>query len=191
MGDQGAGGTLSPFLRRTRFRAALPYIRGRVLDFGCGVGALANHVSQVDYLGVERDKASLTEASRRHPEHQFAEVWPPELRFDTVVALAVLEHLHDPLAFLRQARAALRPGGTIVLTTPHPAWEWVHSLGARVGLFSHEAHEEHEELLNREEIERLARAADLALAVYARFLAGANQLAVLRRTEGGSGLTRP
>jgi SAM-dependent methyltransferase len=54
--------------------------------------------------------------------------------FDLVVAWHVIEHLIDPLEFLRQARSCLRPGGLLALRTPNVAslvsrangraWEW-------------------------------------------------------------------
>ena len=40
MADQGAEGWLSPWLRMQRIKAAQPYLSRRVLDFGCGSGAL-------------------------------------------------------------------------------------------------------------------------------------------------------
>jgi len=59
---------------------------------------------------------------------------PPELSaasFDVVSALAVLEHLDDPKAALREAHRILRPGGLLVATCPNPFWD---ALAGRVGL---------------------------------------------------------
>jgi SAM-dependent methyltransferase len=39
-------------------------------------------------------------------------------RFDIVIAEQVLEHVVDPRAALENSRAMLRPGGTLLLTTP-------------------------------------------------------------------------
>ena len=36
--DQGAEGLFSSFLRVRRMKAALPYLQGKVLDSGCGIG---------------------------------------------------------------------------------------------------------------------------------------------------------
>ena len=54
-------------------------------------------------------------------------------------------------------------------------------LGARVGLFSRHASEEHEQLLDRTRLESLAEKAGLNLVHYRRVLLGANQLAVMKR----------
>lgn len=179
MADQAGEGLLSPFLQRRRIRAAIPHVRGRVLDHGCGNGALASYVPPGEYLGVDRDERSLALARARYPRHRFETELPPGLQFDTVVSLAVIEHVPDPTSLLRSLGAALRPGGRIVLSTPHPRAEWLHDLGARFRLFSAHARDEHEQLLDRERIDVVARGAGLTVESFHRFLGGVNQLAVL------------
>ena len=41
MTDQAVEGLLSPFLRQQRINAIKPYIKGVVLEVGCGSGLLA------------------------------------------------------------------------------------------------------------------------------------------------------
>ena len=187
MADQGAEGLLSPYLRKQRLKAAVPHVNGRVLDVGCGSGAMADLVPADRYIGVDVDDDSITEARRRHPQHHFQAMLPPaEPAFDTIVSLAVIEHVKDPGEFLRDLALRLLPGSQscIVLTTPHPAVDWVHTIGASVGLFSRHASEEHEQLLAQGSLTALADECGLKLNTYRRFLLGANQLAVFRRKEG-------
>ena len=40
--------------------------------------------------------------------------------FDAITAGEILEHLEDPMSFLRACRETLAPGGTLVLSTPNP-----------------------------------------------------------------------
>jgi 2-polyprenyl-3-methyl-5-hydroxy-6-metoxy-1,4-benzoquinol methylase len=174
----------SPFLQRRRIAAALPYIRGQVLDVGCGNGALAEFVSPAQYRGVDRDSESLSIARRRFPAHVFTEEVPsPEERFDTVAALAVIEHVTDPASFLYGLlnRLAASPDAVVVVTTPHPVFGWVHALGSRIGIFSRHGAEEHQPLLGRPQLNAIAAACGVAPPQYRRFLLGANQLAVYRR----------
>ena len=184
MADQGSEGLLSPFLRKERLRAARPYLLGRILDVGCGSGALASLVDCGSYLGVDSDKVSLDKAAQEHPRHKFTSTLPPETEnFDTIVALAVIGHVEKPAYFLAELARRLEatPGSRIVVTTPHPAAEWIHDAGAHVGLFSRHANEEHEQLLDRELLTNAGIAAGLQLIKYRRFLLGANQLAVYAR----------
>jgi len=45
----------------------------------------------------------------------------PDGRFDLVVSMDVIEHVPDPLPWLREALRVLRPGGALFLTTPNYA----------------------------------------------------------------------
>ena len=159
MADQGSEGLLSPFLRKRRLKAAKPFLKGSVLDVGCGSGHLADFVSAEQYVGVDVDEASLKAARLRHPHHRFLSELPPRgTSFNTVVALAVIEHASDPAGFLDKLAGSLSadPGSRIICTTPSPAAEIIHKAGARIGLFSRHANEEHERLLGRSDLERLA-----------------------------------
>jgi 2-polyprenyl-3-methyl-5-hydroxy-6-metoxy-1,4-benzoquinol methylase len=179
-------GLLSYWLVRRRQHAVARHLRGRVLDFGCGVGTLAEICDPAAYAGFDTDPRKIELAQQEWPGYRFETVVPEGERFDTVAALAFLEHVHDPAAYLRRFARLLKPGGQVVLTTPHPSLEWVHTAGARAGLFSHAAHDEHEDLINRARMEQLLTGTGLRLAVYRRFLFGANQLFVLASTSAGT-----
>jgi SAM-dependent methyltransferase len=183
MADQGAEGLLSPFLRNKRFSAARPFLKGRVLDYGCGSGGLAEIISADRYLGIEIDRDSLQRAQSRFPDHRFISELPERgEKFDTVVSLAVIEHVKKPANFLQMLASQLNsdPTARVVVTTPYPAVDWVHDVGAAIGLFSKHANEEHEDLLDRAKLETAGSQAGLKLILYKRFLFGANQLAVFR-----------
>lgn len=179
MGAEERGGKLSPWLSQQRMRIAQPHLRGRVLDFGCNDGDLLAYCPRDGYVGLDTAENSLTRARAAHPDVRFvAEVGPDE-KFDTVAALAMIEHVSDPASMLATFAGLLAPGGRIVLTTPHPRMEWAHTLGARLHVFSSEAHEEHEDLLDRPRMQQLVEPIGLRIEVYKRFLFGANQLFVL------------
>lgn len=187
MADQGTEGLLSPWLRNRRIAAAAPFLKGRVLDYGCGSGVLANLVDSDQYLGVDIDAESLQQAQTRFPQHQFvSELRDLNEEFDTIVSLAVIEHVNDPSSFLRGLVRYLRMSddACVVVTTPSPSADWIHELGAGLGIFSKHANEEHEELLDREALNRAGQEANFKIALYKRFLLGANQLVVYKRAKG-------
>jgi len=172
-------GLLSDWLSRQRLEAARPHLKGRVLDFGCGTGNLADICDPAAYVGVDIAVHRIEAARQLRPRYRFETAVPEGERFDTVVALAFIEHVHDPADYLRQFAAMLSSGGRIILTTPHPSLEWVHTAGGRVGLFSRTAHDEHEDLIDRARMEELLSGTGMRLTVYRRFLFGANQLFVI------------
>ena len=176
--DRSAPGFLTPFLARMRVRAALPHVRGSVLDHGCGFGALAPYVPPARYLGFDINEGSLEDARARNPSHRFTSELPVDTTFDTVVSMAVIEHVDDPAAYLRGLTAFVGDGGRVVLTTPRPSWNGVYALGARLGLFSVTANEEHR-LLGKAALTEASLTAGLRIVHFETFLAGANQLAVL------------
>ena len=151
-----------------------------MLDVGSSSGALARHVSRDNYVGFEIDLASKEQARRDFPGHIFLDELPSEL-FDTVVALAVVEHLSKPAVTVGEWTACTRPGGRLVLTTPHRAFRWAHEAGAKMGLSSQVAADDHETLFTKSTLVAELRKLPLTLEHYRRFLFGMNQLFVFRR----------
>lgn len=48
----------------------------------------------------------------------------PELRFDVISALGVLEHVYSPTELIQKFHARLPPGGKVVITVPNPdSWQ--------------------------------------------------------------------
>lgn len=184
MVNQAQEGLLSPLVQSMRMRKASKQLQGRLLDFGCGSGRLANFVEQDRYVGFDIDEESIRLAHAEFPRHTFSTYLESvEGVFDTVVALAVIEHIKDRRGFIEFAASKLSDSSKarIVLTTPSPWSDKIHGFAARLGVLSSHAHEEHEDLLGRRDLERLARDAGLQLTYFRRFLWGMNQLAVLER----------
>jgi len=189
---------MSPFYGRltkrvgaARVAAALPHVPAgaRVLDVGCGLTDLPGRLPA--YTGCDRDPDVLSAQRERFPKGDFFE-WdigrgaaPAALQarapFEGILLLAVLEHVADPSAVLSRIFPLLSPGGRLIATTPHPIGRWPLEAGAAFGLLSSHAHEEHEDLLSRTDLEAAGRAAGLTAVSYRRFLFGMNQLAVFSR----------
>jgi|GEM_PF-690967 SAM-dependent methyltransferase len=58
--------------------------------------------------------------------------------YDIVSALALLEHLSNPVAAISEAHRMLRPGGIFVATCPNPFWD---DVADKLGLLKGEHHE--------------------------------------------------
>jgi 2-polyprenyl-3-methyl-5-hydroxy-6-metoxy-1,4-benzoquinol methylase len=171
-------------LRRERFRKAIHYLNGRILDYGCGTGGLANYVPPERYRGVEPDPLSLQQAQSRFPDHRFSPPPPDESeRFESVIALAVVEHVRDTVEFLHRLATYLSdsPDARLIITTQHPSLRFIYTVGSNLGLFSKHAYEEHIQLLDYAKMKAAGSSAGLELVFYQRFLLGANQLAVFKK----------
>ncbi len=113
----------------------------RLLEIGCGhgVGLLAAKDEAWEPFGVEVSEETSKEARERFGLNVFTgtleQARYPDNRFGLALMFAVLEHIIDPVALLREVRRVLAPGGVVWVTTPNmestPArrlkdrWEWV------------------------------------------------------------------
>ncbi|MGV8026468.1 MAG: class I SAM-dependent methyltransferase [Anaerolineaceae bacterium] len=183
MSDQISEGLFSPSLRAIRIQKAFPFINGRVLDVGCGSGELAPFFPVEAYWGFDPDEQSINHAKEKFPQYSFSTSLPEsKQKFDTIVLLAVIEHITDPAATMNFLKAYLVQSNksSIILTTPTSFTSWIHFFGAHLGLFSLEADHEHKILFNHETLTRLTDECDMELNYYKRFMLRLNQLAVFR-----------
>lgn len=97
--------------------------KGRVLDYGAGIGDLSLELARrghdITYLDVEgRTKAfARWRAERDWLEVAFAsEIGEAPGPFDTIVSLDVFEHLSDPLPVVDALVERLAPGGRMIVT---------------------------------------------------------------------------
>lgn len=99
-----------------------------VLDAGCGDGNFAESVAAAGYtvFGLDMSSSGIDLARARGcGEFAIGSLYEELLRpfardsVDAVIAVEVIEHLYSPRTFVRRAVEALRPGGTLVVTTPY------------------------------------------------------------------------
>jgi len=109
-----------------RGRCANTGVTPRLLDVGCGSGALLARMRargwEAEGIDIDSGALRLARAARlpvRHATLSDLGTERPLRRFDVIVLDHVLEHLHDPVASLRAARQLLRPGGVLWLATPN------------------------------------------------------------------------
>jgi arsenite methyltransferase len=96
----------------------------RVLDIGCGTGAVVEYLRRrhgLAGLGLDFSSALLAEGSKIHSELPLVrgraeQVPAPDGCFRAVLCECVLSLCPDPLRVLREVRRVLRPGGHLVLT---------------------------------------------------------------------------
>ena len=89
------------------------------------MGVLSEVCNADDYLGIDIDEDVLKDARKRYPYfHFYDRISETETeKFETIVLIAVIEHVPDPSALLLKFKRMLKQEGRIVLTTPHPTFE--------------------------------------------------------------------
>jgi ubiquinone/menaquinone biosynthesis C-methylase UbiE len=98
----------------------------RVLDVGCGTGALLGRLAgshpAARLSGVDPVPEMLAVARRRlPPEVELREGWAERLpfadeQFDVVISCNMFHYLQRPVDALREMRRVLRPGGRLIVT---------------------------------------------------------------------------
>jgi SAM-dependent methyltransferase len=147
-------GILEPYLARRRAAMANhlipPELRGgRILDIGCGsYPYFLAHTTFKEKFAIDQLPPSAEEKEihwhtvnlNTEPALPFADAF-----FDVVTMLAVAEHL-DPTSLSRllaEVHRALKPGGSVIITTPAARADRLLRWMARLGLVSAEEINEH------------------------------------------------
>lgn len=102
------------------------------LEVGCGTGhvlaAVAGGFPAARCVGLEPFEEALAIARRKRPELELrlggADSLDPGEDFDAIGCFDVLEHIADDGGAAAAMAAALRPGGTLVVTVPQHRWLW-------------------------------------------------------------------
>lgn len=97
---------------------------GRLLDVGAGSGWLVEHMAALgwDAEGLDFDARAVEHArSRGLKMHRggLAQQKFADASFDAVTMSHSIEHVHDPVGWLAEARRVLKPAGRLALATPN------------------------------------------------------------------------
>jgi len=141
---------------------AVPHLVGDVLDFGGNKGELKKFV-RGEYTLVNYDHSAMEGKT-----------------FDTIVALAVIEHINIPEIYqiFKTFKEKLKPDGKIILTTPTKIAKPILNFMACIGLADKENIAEHKHYWTEKEIYDLAEKNGFAIIKYKKFQFGFNQLAI-------------
>jgi ubiquinone/menaquinone biosynthesis C-methylase UbiE len=114
-------------LQRARIRTMLAPVRygDTVLDIGCNAGHLVDFLVGCDVSGVDCAPELVALASKRMLQAQVAEAEAlpyQDKAFHVTVLGEILEHVHDPVVVLSEARRVC--SRLVVGSTPHPDGKW-------------------------------------------------------------------
>lgn len=123
-------------IRQERNRLNLMYLDktkpGRMLEIGCGDGSRLNKIRSFGWK-VEGQEVDPEAANNARNTYRLSVCLGPlndlclvESSYDAIIMNHVIEHLHDPVAVLRECHRLLAPNGILVVVTPN-----INSFGHR------------------------------------------------------------
>jgi SAM-dependent methyltransferase len=105
---------------------AQAYMRGDVLEVGCGEGRGIKLLidKTKSFTALDKIEEALQKLRVQYPTGKFiAGNFPPfevpSDSFDVLISFQVIEHIRDDHSFLKEIYRALKPGGLALLTTPN------------------------------------------------------------------------
>ncbi len=100
-------------------------LKGEILDFGAGTGNLTRllqmlgRFSSLSAIDLMPRPVGIDESVRWIDWDLNEAIDIPDRSFDVIVSAEVIEHLENPRAVAREWFRLLRPGGTLVFSTPN------------------------------------------------------------------------
>tara|TARA_Y100000310_G_scaffold205890_1_gene206247 strand:- start:234 stop:809 length:576 start_codon:yes stop_codon:yes gene_type:complete len=180
-------GLFSPYLQKSRFKKIIPYIKGNLLDIGCSTGEILSYLStNIDYIGIEGNPIYFDNAQTLNPNHKFINLYLNNEnsknldipKIDTILMLAILEHLDKPLEVLKNLKNYLSENSRIIITTPSSYSKYILKVGSALKIFMNEMHE-HKNHFSKKELFSLSEKAGMKVFHHSRFELGMNHLLIL------------
>lgn len=176
----------SIYLTKIREYKVRPYIKGKVLDIGCGEAKAINNKAVTKYFGVDFDYKCI-KLTKKYPSGVFIsknleydEIDIPE-KVDLVLMTAFIEHLNNYKNPIKQSIKNLKRGGRILLTTPTRFGNLVHSCISATGLFPKSVRKAHKNVFSKKDFIKMAKIFNLKLIKYKKFEFLCNQLIIFKK----------
>ncbi|MDO8287789.1 MAG: class I SAM-dependent methyltransferase [Parvibaculum sp.] len=135
----------------------------RVLDVGCGTGLNAHMLRNMGHavVGIDLSPVAIEKLRAAGFEGHVCDVIDglpfQAASFDYIYASEVIEHVSDTERFLSELGRVLRPGGTLLLSTPNSAFWPFRLLGLLGQTLTEMQHPGHLRFFSKKSLERSIR----------------------------------
>lgn len=172
-----------------------PYLKGNILDIGCGGAYLTNFVPMESYTGIDANENIIQQLREIKPGYEFhwididneegvLKLKSLNTSFNTITLIAVLEHLRHPQFILEACSShLLKDNGVLVITTPTPLGDKIGQMACQI-VGGKNPPFPHIRLYTPEDLAEIMVLLGFKLIAYRKFLLGANQLFVYSKYSG-------
>jgi 2-polyprenyl-3-methyl-5-hydroxy-6-metoxy-1,4-benzoquinol methylase len=109
------------------YEKAAEYVKGDLIEIGCGVGRGIEVLLKKckTYTTIDKNEEALGELRRQFSGLKFITASVPPFAgaasggFDCLVTCQVIEHVEDDHLFVDEIHRVLKPGGVAIITTPN------------------------------------------------------------------------
>jgi SAM-dependent methyltransferase len=101
------------------FRKNIPELRGRMMDFGCGLKPYQSLFLTDEYIGVDYQGEGPTYSHHKVDVFYDGHTLPfPDNHFDSIFSSEVFEHVFNLPEIINELHRVLKPGGKILISCP-------------------------------------------------------------------------
>jgi CMP-N-acetylneuraminic acid synthetase/2-polyprenyl-3-methyl-5-hydroxy-6-metoxy-1,4-benzoquinol methylase len=133
------------YKKEVQYINSLPNKTGKMfLDLGCGPGFISSEISD-EYIkhGLDNSKTAVQYASKYienlHLGVLNVDTYPDEF-FDVVLCFHVIEHVNDPIRFIRNISNILKTHGELIISTPDFDSAMARRYGEKYRMLNDEGH---------------------------------------------------
>ena len=114
-----------------------PFVRGKVLEVGCGLGAMTRHLVKdgIELVSIDLDEWHVTEMKKTFRNQPNLSLYKMDFlsnngdvlessSFDTILLINVLEHMKKEADTIEKIHELLKTGGNFILFVP--AYQWLY-----------------------------------------------------------------
>lgn len=161
--------------------ALFEHIRGKngleILGVGCSYGYVEYVLYRMGHsvLGMDVSYQTIQFARGMFGElfvysdiHSFVEA-NPDKKYDLVFAIETIEHVEDPLGFIKSCKKALKPHGEVLITTPNRDYVQIFADRPQNPVWIMEKPPVHLAIYGRKSMEYIAKEIGMKLEIFDRF----------------------
>lgn len=168
------------WLQKWRYKKAMPFVSGVVLDVGCYDGSFIETLKGHGHEGIDILLRKKQDNLHQAELNQFQST----KSFNTITCLATYEHFNETSCadFWQLSKRYVTPFGRVVMTVPHPLVDSIINVGKKLGILDGMDEHQHRSV-KPQLLAQLAQENGFSLVKKKSFQLGLNRVYVFEQKE--------